>query len=256
MTAIVYLATNRVNGKRYVGATSKGLSARRRQHEKALNAKRTTCRYFHAAIRKYGPESFDWIVLAECTGFDDALRQEVRLISEIRPEYNLTRGGQGVSGRKMTPEQLEHHSRIRLGKKPSPDAIAKIVAKNTGRKRTAEQRERMGAARRGKSFSEEHRRNLSIALSGKKQPPEVIEKRRLKQLGRRPTAEHREKIRVALIGRKLPPEVVARCKEGHRKRFPETAAKPWLAMGISVATWRRRRKVAQQEVTHVVSLAS
>jgi predicted GIY-YIG superfamily endonuclease len=81
-STVVYMATNRVNGKRYIGVTARGFERRRREHEKAPKAKRTTCRYFHAAIQKYGKAVFDWAILAECETFKIGLNEEVRLTAK------------------------------------------------------------------------------------------------------------------------------------------------------------------------------
>lgn len=185
MAAIVYLATNRINGKRYVGATGRGLSARRRQHEVAPNSKREACPYFHAAIRKYGPDAFEWTVLICCKTFGEALREEVRLISKIKPEYNLTLGGEGTNG---------------------------IIF-------SAERRAKIAAARRGMKFSEEHRRNLSLSHTGAKQTTEAIEARAAGHRGKPLSQSHRESIRKTLSGRKRPPEVIAKMLASRAKRY-------------------------------------
>lgn len=93
---IVYEALNTGNGKRYIGATEKGLRARRRKH--LANAKRGQDGKFYTAIRKYGPQTFVFSVLIECRDFWHALDEERRLIGELKPEYNLTEGGGGVKG--------------------------------------------------------------------------------------------------------------------------------------------------------------
>lgn len=219
MAAIVYLATNRVNGKRYVGVTSHELDFRRRQHEQAPNAKRTTCRYFHAAMKKYGPDAFEWIVLAPCQTFAEALLEEIRLISEIRPEYNLTIGGQGSKGRVVSQAQRDHHSRMMKGRKRSPEFCEKIRQYQLGRKRSPEHRQLMSDARKGMKFSSEHCRNIGLARKGKKQKPETIARRVASHMGKTISAEHREKIRATLKGRTRPPEVVARMLATRAKTF-------------------------------------
>jgi group I intron endonuclease len=183
--SVVYLATNRLNGKRYIGVTSRGLAARRRQHETAPNGRAVTCRYFHAAVKKYGPDAFDWAVLATCDTFESALLEEVRLISKIKPEYNLTTGGQGAKGAVFSKER----------------------------------RERIASAKRGMKCSEEHCRNIGLSKKGIKHSPETIERRRLALLGRQCSAEHREKISTTLKGRKRPPDVVARMLATRAKTF-------------------------------------
>ena len=55
----IYLVTNTVNGKRYVGQTRKEVANRWKQHCAACrrDAQRG-CTAFWSAIRKYGPDSF------------------------------------------------------------------------------------------------------------------------------------------------------------------------------------------------------
>jgi group I intron endonuclease len=93
---IVYQALNTNNGKRYVGATERGLRVRKRKH--LANAKRGQAGKFYTAIRKHGASAFVFSVLVECRDFWHALEEERRLIEEMKPEYNLTEGGGGVKG--------------------------------------------------------------------------------------------------------------------------------------------------------------
>lgn len=48
-----------------------------------------------------------------CDNYSDAQREEIRLIAELRPEYNITKGGGGALGLKHSPESLE---KMRLAK--------------------------------------------------------------------------------------------------------------------------------------------
>lgn len=52
MAFTVYLHTNTVNGKRYVGITSRPMMKRWNSH---LSASKKSDLFFHKAIRKYGP---------------------------------------------------------------------------------------------------------------------------------------------------------------------------------------------------------
>ena len=85
---MIYLITNTVNGKRYIGKTTQTLEARWYQHCK--NAEYGHNTYLYKAIRKYGRESFDISLL--CEGLEE---EEVLLIAEHQPEYNMTVGGDG-----------------------------------------------------------------------------------------------------------------------------------------------------------------
>ena len=62
MDGIIYGARNTVTEKWYIGQTTVGIEKRRRQH--LIDARNNYDRYaFHAAIRKYGEDAFDWTVL-------------------------------------------------------------------------------------------------------------------------------------------------------------------------------------------------
>lgn len=168
---IVYVATNLINGHCYVGFSRKSIEERRHRHENSARAKRVTCRRFHEAIRSYGPEAFDWKVLISCETLDEALREEVRIIEAIRPEYNLTAGGQGSHLHKMSTESKAKLSAAMKGRRYPQEVYDRGAEKHRGLIRTPEQRERMGAARRGKPFSDAHRKALSLALKGRPRAP-------------------------------------------------------------------------------------
>lgn len=84
----VYQIINDINNKRYIGKTTKTISQRFKRHW--YDRKRNTPPY--NAIRKYGKKSFSISVLEETNNLDV---REQYWISQLRPEYNLTRGGEG-----------------------------------------------------------------------------------------------------------------------------------------------------------------
>jgi group I intron endonuclease len=85
---MIYLITNTIDGKRYIGKTTKSLEDRWYQHCK--NAEYGHNSYLYKAIRKHGAESFK--VEKLCDGLDE---EEVLMIETYSPEYNMTRGGDG-----------------------------------------------------------------------------------------------------------------------------------------------------------------
>ncbi len=97
MGHIVYAAVNIANGKRYVGYTSVGLEGRRRAHHTKAFGGLSAVR-FHAALRKYGRDAFVWEVISSFENRAEALAEEIRLIAEMKPEYNVTAGGDGATG--------------------------------------------------------------------------------------------------------------------------------------------------------------
>lgn len=103
-----YLLTNSVNGRRYVGITGTSLSKRWRRHRQKARA--GTRRPLYAAMRKYGEGSFCIEELGVFASWEAACRAEVTLIRDLgtRREqrgYNITAGGEGTPGRKITDSE-------------------------------------------------------------------------------------------------------------------------------------------------------
>ena len=57
----IYIATNKVSGKSYIGQTVGILPVRKSKHHDSVRQGSTVP--FHAAIRKYGKKAFAWSVL-------------------------------------------------------------------------------------------------------------------------------------------------------------------------------------------------
>jgi len=112
---IVYKATNLVTGKIYIGKTVRTLShAKARHHERAKRQWKYGCdSYFYASIRKHGWEAFDWKIIDQ--GETDAEIQQLERdwiaftgsYTDRKIGYNMTPGGDGGAGRKLSAEQVE-----------------------------------------------------------------------------------------------------------------------------------------------------
>lgn len=96
-TFVVYVVTNRVNGHRYVGCTTVGLEKRKKRHLIRSKCDKRRVR-FHEALVQHGEESFDWCAVSSFDDENEALAEEVRLISELGAEYNIAAGGKGTKG--------------------------------------------------------------------------------------------------------------------------------------------------------------
>jgi group I intron endonuclease len=142
--SIVYMATNTVNGKRYIGLTRLSLEKRRATH--IMNANRDHGhhnQYFYRALRKHGTSAFVFSILERCSDYKLACATERRLIAERRPEYNLTAGGEGVLGHRFSVATREKMSETRKGRPPvwkvgecPPEVRAKLSASARARKGT------------------------------------------------------------------------------------------------------------------------
>lgn len=91
----LYVITNRVNGKEYVGITTSPLKARLRGHLAA--AKRGEASRLYNAMRRYGRKAFTiQLVRDDAQSFTCLQRQEVEEISRrgtLRHGYNISPGG-------------------------------------------------------------------------------------------------------------------------------------------------------------------
>lgn len=98
--AYIYLMTNQINKKQYVGKTvCKNLSRRINNHFSSArnkNDKDHNCP-LHRAIRKYGKKNFTVEILEECSE-KESYQKEIYWIDKLgtyRSGYNATRGGDG-----------------------------------------------------------------------------------------------------------------------------------------------------------------
>jgi len=139
----IYQVINTLDGKSYIGFTSRNKEERWRDHQcRALRGLKT---HFHCALRKYGAESFIWNILEE--GWDPKIGKDIRepyWISVLKPEYNHTLGGEGTLGLKKTPG-------------------CQVGTKNSffGKTHSNESKARTSFKMKGISKSQEHRRKLT-----------------------------------------------------------------------------------------------
>jgi group I intron endonuclease len=110
----IYQVTNELNGKSYIGFTSKSKNERWKRHLGSVRTGSDT--HFHNAIRKYGVENFRLEILEE--GWSPEIGKNVRepyWISVLKPEYNSTNGGEGVCGYIPSEEENRNNSLRNLG---------------------------------------------------------------------------------------------------------------------------------------------
>lgn len=164
-TWTVYMHTNKINGKRYIGITSFTAEERWR------HGKGYTTGYFKNAISKYGWDAFEHEILFTDLSEDDAKGKEVELIAKYNTQdknygYNLTAGGDGIVGFKFSEEsrakmsesaknKVIDYSKVRPHPPITEETRQKMSKNNTGagnpnygRKHTEEELEKMSATHR------------------------------------------------------------------------------------------------------------
>lgn len=119
---IIYKATNKMNGKVYIGKTSSTLNQRRWEHYN--RAKLGWKQYFYHVIRKYGEDSFLWEIIDEAKTDIELSEKEIYWINHFNScvfnndcnGYNMTIGGEGTSGYKFNEEQKKARSKRLRGR--------------------------------------------------------------------------------------------------------------------------------------------
>lgn len=149
----IYLYTNLINGKKYVGQTN-NIKRRKKQHlDDSYNCYNEN-RYkqpIHCAIRKYGIENFDFQVLESCNDQEASDREQywIKYYKTLASNgYNLTNGGEsGGNGASRFSESEKEEIRKRLYNNEEIFKIAKdfncsesfISAINCGRRFKSDQ---------------------------------------------------------------------------------------------------------------------
>lgn len=104
MYGIIYKATNCLNGKVYIGQTTKCLEERKKQHIYLSQQREASKNYFHRALIHHGETSFTWEVIDTAFSKEelDGKEQDWIVFYEAfgRGGYNLTPGGQTTNPRK------------------------------------------------------------------------------------------------------------------------------------------------------------
>lgn len=111
----VYCHTNKVNGKKYIGITSK--TPNRRWGKEGIYYK---TQFFYRAIQKYGWDTFEHEILYKELKEQDAKNKEIELIKKYNTKnreygYNLTDGGDGSSGIIISEETRNNLRKSHLG---------------------------------------------------------------------------------------------------------------------------------------------
>ena len=179
---LVYCIKNTINNKEYIGLTTRALEERWKQHIRESNREGSWewNTPLGNAIKKYGKDSFQIFVLEECSSETELKQKEIQLIKERKSlasetGYNLTLGGDGRLGYKLSEETKRKIGEGNLGKIMSDDAKAKmsIAAKKRcvgkpspmdGKKHTDDALKKISESSKGRVFSEESRRKKSESL--------------------------------------------------------------------------------------------
>lgn len=185
-TSYIYLLTNTINNKKYVGVSKNPLRRLTKGHVYGRGA-------IGAAIQKYGIESFSLETLlkastAECYELEDRMF-EVFQSRCTQHGYNLARGG-------VIPSPMAGVY------KRSAETRSRMSEAQKGKRHSDETRMRISEAKKGIPVSEERRRQIIEGLTGREVSEETRRKISAKQIGKSVSAETRTKLSEAHTGKK------------------------------------------------------
>lgn len=167
---ICYLITNKSNGMKYVGITSKTLKQRMKAHKHdAVHNNKTKKFKLHNALNKYGVENFSIKILKRAASWEEICQIEQEYIKKLKTNkrkngYNLTLGGEGVLGLKCSDTTRKKLSEIRKESWKDPNYRNKVM--NGNKKRWGKRKEREKAKRRSTQLWEQkpYRQKTSKAI--------------------------------------------------------------------------------------------
>jgi len=158
----IYAIVNRRNGKMYIGLSS-DVERRFAEHKAKRNSSNMV---ISKAIRKYGVNSFDLIVLEPWLDVEDMPEREIYWIKKLNPIYNISEGGSGNTSRRDEKTKCKISKALKERWENLSEKEKSKISNNLFKNRCD-----------GHSQSEETREKLRQANLGKKQSKETKEKR-------------------------------------------------------------------------------
>lgn len=189
---IVYSITNKTNGKRYIGQhAGNNLDTYWRRNVWLAEQGYQGKRLLYRAIRKHGINGFEVKILVIVGTKQEMDYYEIELIriwNTTNPEkgYNITHGGDGSFGVKMSKETRAKMSEARTGLIMPESHRQKLSERSIGNKYAA-----------GRKMTQDNFNKLMAVHIGAKRTPEAREKMRQSQLGNKHSEETKQRMREA-----------------------------------------------------------
>lgn len=187
---IIYLLTNRVNNKKYIGQTTQMIEDRWKGH--LGKAKNKPVLVIDFAIRKYGKENFTLKLVRNCywrcsnkVSQESLNRWEDYYIKKLKTKinqwgYNVKDGGSHGKHSRETKNRIGSKSFGRkwfnLGKHLSLETRNKISESNLGKNLSEETKRKISIGMSGRVLTRNHRRMISKSREGKTHTEETKKK--------------------------------------------------------------------------------
>lgn len=272
-----YIVTNKINGKQYVGMTTKTVKLRWEKGH-LVKAENGSALLLHAEIRKHGKSNFRIRQLGSSPNLKSLREAEKQFIAQygtFTPKgYNLTLGGNGGCGYKFTEEQLRQLSKSHLGCKHTEESKKKIGQASKGRVHSAVVKEKMSQiqkavwlrpgykekmsqsmkrSRQTETAKEKATLNFAILMqdskfkakwtnpnAGRKHSFVSRERMRLSHLGKRPSQESIEKMRISQRSKIFTLEHRKNISAAHKKRWGKYTKKERALIGKKIGEGMKR----------------
>lgn len=157
---IVYVIKNKLNGKKYVGQTTRTLKERMDEHFRHSSTP------IDKEIKKLGKDNFDYYVIDEAKSIEELYKLEQFYIKELdtmENGYNCCYGGKTTKGYK----HLESSKKAMSDKKKEIN-LSGVNNPFYGKKHSKETREKMKEAWKNREMSEEWKQKLKDNHSKRK----------------------------------------------------------------------------------------
>lgn len=227
----IYAIRHVASGKLYVGS-SVDVHKRRREHRSALKRGDHANARLQNAWNKYGPGAFVFEILEIVDDLRDLIPREQAAIDHFDSSsrtkgYNIGHVADApMLGRKMSPEAIAKSASGHRGLKMSPEAIAKVAATKRGRKHTPETLAKMSESQRGRKHTPEARARISAARKGKALSPEHRAKISESKKGKTWDAETRSKHSATIKEKWQDPEYRAKQLAARKSKSDRPVSAP------------------------------
>lgn len=209
----VYLTTNLINGKQYIG-----------DHNNLKDAYYGSGLAIHRAIKKYGKQNFNRRILEYFDTKKDAFNAQEKYIKQyqtLQPNgYNISpKGGNGIAG--CHSEESKRKIALNNSNRIISDETKILMSQNNrgsnnpmfGKKLSIEARERISKSQKGRIKSLEEKNKIRNAKIGTHLSEEAKNKLREFNSGKKLSAETKEKIRKSLKGKPKPKILCRYCNK-------------------------------------------
>lgn len=172
----IYIITNNLNGKIYVGKRS------------CICAPENDTKYMGSGIvinrvmEKYGADNFSKEIIEICHSDQELNNAEYALIEitgsrDKKIGYNVSRGGQGGKTTEMTDQLKKKISNALKGRRPSEKTYAALRIHNKNKRMPQSMRDQISKKLKGREITAYHRTRISLTHKGKKVSKESLIKK-------------------------------------------------------------------------------